>query len=120
MTACGREAPLAHGVDGALIEPGTQALEHFYAADTAVAPYHDLEHDIPFDAFPPRVFGVLGLDLAQQARRRDSAARPIRSAAGAPSGAGTDAGTVPFANSRPLARPRAAARSRALAACVGR
>src|SRR4029453_12773040 len=74
------EAPLPYRLDGAPIEAVPEALEHPYVPHRAIAPDDDLEDDVAFDAAASRIFRIVGFDLAQQAGRIDSAARPVRPA----------------------------------------
>ena len=50
-------------------------------ADAAVGAHDDLEDDVSLDPSSSRVLGVVGANLAQQPRRHDAAAGPIRSTA---------------------------------------
>src|SRR5439155_584153 len=100
-----REPPLANRLRGAVVEPRAEALEHFDVAHRSVAPHDDLEHHFAGDAAPPRLFGVVGLHLAQQARRIDAAARPIRPAADAAARSGPDAGAGFFCKRPPPPPP---------------
>src|SRR5688500_7097752 len=114
-----RESPLTHCIDRALIQSRAQSLQHGHVADRAIAAHDDFEHDVPSDATPPCVVGVVGLDLTQQPRRLDAAARTEGAAAGAAAGSVANARAAAFAAPRALARPRATADARALAlACV--
>src|SRR6476661_1602214 len=114
-----RELPLLHGSEGALVETVAQSLKHLDVTDRAVAPHDDLHHDIAAHAPAPRLFGVVGLHLAQQRRRRDAAARTIRSAAGAAALALADARALSLpdtrasacANTTVVARPVAVGRA---------
>ena len=74
----------------------------------------------PVHAAPPRVVGVVGLDLAQQPRRLDAAAGPEGPAAGAAARAVADARAEAFAVARALAGAGAAAGTGALAVCLRR
>src|SRR5262245_9470632 len=40
-----REAPLPDGLDGAIVQPGAQALQNLHVADRSVAAHDDFEHD---------------------------------------------------------------------------
>ena len=63
VTARRVEPPLPHRVDGALIEPGSQALQHPHVADRAIRADHDFHHHVAFDAAPAAIFRVNRLDL---------------------------------------------------------
>ena len=56
----------------------------FDVADAAIGPDHDLENHVASDASLSGVIRVLSLDLAQEPRRFDAAARPIRTAPAPP------------------------------------
>ena len=102
----GREPPLTHRVHCALVEPGAQALHDADRPDTTVAPDDDLEHHITREAAPPRILGVVGLDLLQDGRGGDAAARTVRTAAGSAAAAIADARSRAFADARSAAVPR--------------
>jgi hypothetical protein len=74
----GREPPLAHGLDGALIESAIEPAPHTHVADRAVAPHDDFEQHFAADSAPPGVVGVIGFDFAQQSWRLDACARAER------------------------------------------
>src|SRR4051794_4024820 len=69
-----REAPLAHGLDGALVQTCAQALEQLHRADAAVAPDDDLEHHVAFQVPPASFLRVIRLYFALDGGRRDSGA----------------------------------------------
>ena len=103
-SASGRESPLPDRLNGALVESGAQALNDANRTDTTVASDDDLEHHVAREAASPRLFGVVGLDLLQDRRRRDPAARTIGPATGSATRAVADA--WPSAFDRCLARVR--------------
>src|SRR4051812_1292565 len=110
-TMRGRKAPLADRLHGALVEAIAEALQHAHVADAAVAPHHDLHHDVAFDSALPRLLRVIRLHLAQERRRLDAAARPVRSAAGAAALAFTDTAALAFAEAGTFAGAGATAGS---------
>ena len=81
----GREAPLARGVDGLLIETERriERAHHLDVADAAVRPDDALEQDGALHLGAHRVRGVLRPLFVQHARQRDAVAGPIDAAAGA-------------------------------------
>lgn len=98
-----REHPPTHRVDGLLIETAIQAAGHTRGPHAAVAADDDLELDLSLYAAASGVVCVVGLELAQQTRRLDAAARAIRTAALAAAVAFTDATAAPFADAGPCA-----------------
>src|SRR4030095_5639589 len=111
----GREAPLTHRADSALVQPIAKALQHVGVSDTAVTPHDDLEDDIASDAAPSRVFRILRLHLVQQPRWLEAAAWPIGATTGAASLSLTNAGTEPLAIARTLTGSNATVRTRPVA-----
>ena len=104
-----REPPLPHGFDRALIETAAETAKHFDVSDGAVGAHHDFEFDVPGDTTTARFLGVVGPDLAHDARWRDSGSGPVRTAAGAATATRTDSGTCSFTDSCPLTGAGAAA-----------
>ena len=104
----GRESPLAHGLNRPLVEAGAKPLQYLHVADRTVARDDDLHHHFTLEAAAPRVFAVVGLDLAQQAGRLDARPGAKRAATCAAAGAWTDAGSVSRAEARPGAGSSAA------------
>ena len=90
------EPPLPDGGDSTLIQSGTASLQDRDVTNGAIPPHDNFENDVAGDSTPARLIGVVGLYLAQQSRRIDSAARPERSAPGASAGAVADTGAEAF------------------------
>jgi hypothetical protein len=109
MTAGGREAPLAHGLRGPLIQPRPETLQDAHAADASVGLDNHFQHDLALDVPATRLFGVLGLDLAEKSRRANARSGPIGPSARASTCAGSNARTGT------LTRPRSAAGAAATA-----
>ena len=103
LTPSRRKLPLPDRGNGLLIEPLSKPAQHGDVPDPAVAGDDDLEQDVARHPFPARLFGVVGLDLAQQARRLNAAAGSIRSTAGAAAGTLAEARPDAIADSLPLA-----------------
>src|SRR6185436_18426085 len=75
----------------------SEALQHLDVADPAIALDDDFQHDVAGHSTLPRLVGVIRPDFAQELRRLDAAARPIRAATDASARAGSDAAAVAFA-----------------------
>src|SRR5262245_28595340 len=103
-----REPPLAHGRRRARVEPVAEALQQPHASHRSVAIDDDLHDDVTFDLARARLFCVVGLHLAEQDGRRDTAPRAI--------GPAPRAAARPFADATPLAFTDAGAVTRADAA----
>lgn len=71
------------GIDGATIQARAEAPEDLHITNGSIVAHDDFEDDVPFDALTSGVFRVIGPNFTEQLRRRDAAARAIRSAAGA-------------------------------------
>lgn len=82
-TTRGGESPLPNGIDGALIQTSTEALEHLYRANRPVGADDDLENNVSLDPTAPCFLGVVRPDLAKKTRRRNPTAWPVRPSAGA-------------------------------------
>jgi hypothetical protein len=91
-----RETPLPNGFDSPLVEPGTETLHDAHGTDTAIGSDDDFEYDVAGQASPSRLLRVVGLDLVQNGRRRDAAARPIGPPASSAAAAVADPGTRSF------------------------
>jgi hypothetical protein len=72
LSGGGRETPLPHCSNCALLETGAQRLHHANVADRPVASHDDLEHDITLEGASPRLFGVERAYLFQECWRRDA------------------------------------------------
>src|SRR5262245_29861024 len=97
----GSETPLSHGLNGSVVETGTQPVQQLHIADGAVAPDDDLEDHFTSEAPAPRLFRVVGFYLAEKTRRRDSAAGPIGPAADPAACPWSDTGAGAFAKPDP-------------------
>src|SRR5262249_38412565 len=103
------EPPLAHGLDGALIQAGPEAAERAEIAHGAVASNDDLERHVAFDRTAPRLVGVERLHFAQERGRIDAAAWQKWPAARSPSRAGPNAIATSIAEAAARAGSGAAA-----------
>src|SRR5204863_1602135 len=96
-----REPPLTNRLHCPFVQTGSEALQHLHVADRPVAPDDDLEYDLAGETPPACFFRVVRLDLAQEARRRDPAAGPIRSAANPAARSRSDSGSLTLADAGP-------------------
>jgi hypothetical protein len=108
------KSPLTYCGHGALIEAGAETVKHPDIADRPVAAHHDFEQDIARQTPLARFLGVLSLHLAQKPWRLDTAAGPIRPAAGPAAGTVADAGPESLSASTTLARSRSSRSARPL------
>jgi hypothetical protein len=97
QSARGHELPLPDRLDRTFVEASAQSATDGDFAHGAVAVDDDFEEDVASDAAPAGVVGVLRLDLAKEARRRDTASGAIGSAADSTSGTWSNARTYAFA-----------------------
>src|SRR5437667_2757462 len=115
MALRGREPPLPDGLYRLVVQPAAEALQDADVADRAVASHDDFQDDLALQSLAPGLFGVIGTDLFEEARRFDTAAGPIGSTAGPTTRSFADAGTLTRANARSRARSCTAACAGAVA-----
>jgi hypothetical protein len=92
----------------AFIEPRVQTVAELYVTDRTVVQDDDFKDDLAGEAAPPCFLRVIGFDLANKTRRRDSAASAIWTATHPAARTWPDTSPRAFANADARAGPCAA------------
>src|SRR5206468_4992547 len=114
LTLRGREPPLLDRLHRLLIQATAETLQGLDIADGAVAANDDLEHDFAPQTAAACFFGVISANFLEEARRINTASRPIRPTTGAASKTVSHTSSLAGAESRSGPAARAATSARAM------
>src|SRR5262249_9119279 len=96
-----RKAPLPHRLNRAIVQAATKSVDHPDVSNCTVAPDDNFKCYLACESALTRLFGVVRLDLVQEPRRLNAAARTVRSAAGAAAASRPDPSAVALAQAGP-------------------